>query len=238
MRDEEMDELLDKAAQVPDNLKPETLARISAALQPSMQPVRPLPPEWLMTAGLVFICSTIAVAGAARAGFLGVAKMDWLERLLVFTTLATLLWAAGSSFVKEMIPASLRRVSPGVFLGLICAVLLILFALLFRDYQTNHFFSLGIVCLATGVLHAVPTGLLCWLLLRRGFAVNPVSAGLIVGTLAGLAGVGVLELHCPNFEAAHILVWHTAVIPVSSAAGAFVGWLMQRRENRPAPKAV
>jgi hypothetical protein len=47
-----------------------------------------------------------------------------------------------------------------------------------------------------------------------------------------LAGVGVLELHCPNFEAAHILVWHTAVVPVSGAAGAIVGWIAQRWESR------
>jgi hypothetical protein len=33
-----------------------------------------------------------------------------------------------------------------------------------------------------------------------------------------------LELHCPNFQAAHILVWHTGVVPVSAALGALLGW--------------
>jgi len=59
--------------------------------------------------------------------------------------------------------------------------------------------------------------------------VNSVSAGLVAGTLAGLAGVGVLELHCANFEAAHLLVWHTAVVPVSGAAGAVLAWAVFRQ---------
>jgi hypothetical protein len=36
-----------------------------------------------------------------------------------------------------------------------------------------------------------------------------------------------LELHCPNFEAAHLLVWHMAVVPLSAALGAFAGWLIR-----------
>ena len=106
---------------------------------------------------------------------------------------------------------------------------------LFRDYSTDHFFSAGIACLLTGLLHAIPAGLLSWLMLRHGFAVNAASAGLVAGTLGGLAGVGMLELHCPNFQAAHILVWHTAVVPVSAALGALLGWELRfrvRSDNR------
>jgi Negative regulator of sigma F len=155
--------------------------------------------------------------------------MDLLERVLVFPVLILLACVAGSEFVHAMIPGSLRRISPGALLGFGSAGLLAVFAFLFRDYQTDHFFSIGIVCLLTGFVHAIPAALLGWLLLRRGFAVNCVSAGLIAGVLGGLAGVGVLELHCPNFQAAHILVWHTAVLPLSGAAGALVGWALRFR---------
>jgi hypothetical protein len=51
----------------------------------------------------------------------------------------------------------------------------------------------------------------------------------VAGTLAGLAGVTMLELHCPNFEALHVMLWHTAVVPASGAAGALLGWLRNRR---------
>jgi len=36
-----------------------------------------------------------------------------------------------------------------------------------------------------------------------------------------------LELHCPNLEAAHVLVWHVAVVPVSAVVGALVGWAVR-----------
>jgi fructose-specific phosphotransferase system IIC component len=99
------------------------------------------------------------------------------------------------------------------------------FALLFRDYQTIDFIPRGIACLTAGLVAAVPTALAIWFVMRRGFTVNPVTAGMIAGTLAGLAGITMLELHCPNFEVFHVMLWHTAVVLVSGAAGAILGKL-------------
>jgi hypothetical protein len=157
--------------------------------------------------------------------------MGLLERALIFSTVGILTWVAATEFVHEMIPGSRRWMSAGTLLGMVSALLVCVFALMFHDYHTDHFVSVGLVCLVTGVLHAVPAALLSWFLLRRGFAVNSVSAGLMAGTLAGLAGVGLLELHCPNFQATHILVWHTMVVPVSGALGGLVG-LAQRFRGR------
>jgi hypothetical protein len=229
VKDEEIDDVLNKAAQPPPALKPETLRRVSAAIRLPLRPVRPLPPAWVLTAGLVLVCAAVSLAGAARAGFFGFENMNLPERLLIFSALLIFAWFAGNGFVREMIPGSRRRISPGALLGFGCAALLGVFAYLFRDYHTDHFISIGIVCLLTGLLHAIPAALLSWLLLRRGFAVNSISAGLVAGTLGGLAGVGVLELHCPNFEAAHILVWHTAVVPLSGALGALTAWALRFR---------
>jgi len=155
--------------------------------------------------------------------------MNLLERSLVFPALGLLACLAAVSFVHQMIPASRLHVSPSALLALSSVALLAVFAPLFRDYHTDHFFLTGIACLLTGLLHAIPAGLLSWLTLRRGFAVNPASAGLVAGTLGGLVGVAILELHCPNFQAAHVLVWHTAVVPVSAALGALLGWGLHYR---------
>jgi hypothetical protein len=198
--------------------------------------VRPLPSARVLSSGLVLICATVSLAGAERAGFFGFAKMDLLERLLIFPALILFCWVAADGFVHAMIPGSLRRISPGAILGFGSSALLALFASLFRDYQTDHFFSIGIVCLLTGLLHAIPAALLGWLLIRRGFAVNPVAAGLMAGVLGGLAGVGMLELHCPNFQSAHVLVRHTAVVPLSGAVGALVGWTLRFRAVSSAPE--
>jgi hypothetical protein len=230
VRDGEIGQILKKAAavRVPE-LEAALLKRVGDSLQSSMRPVRPLPRTWVLAGGLVLICAAVALAGASRAGFFGYAKMDLLERALIFSTLGLLAWVAGTEFVNEMIPGSRRRIPAGALLGIATVVLVGLFAVLFHDYHTEHFVSVGIICLVTGVLHAIPVGLMSWLVLRRGFAVNFVSAGLVAGTLAGLAGVGLLELHCPNLQAVHILVWHIAVVPVSAALGALVGRALRFR---------
>jgi hypothetical protein len=92
----------------------------------------------------------------------------------------------------------------------------------------GSFVSEGIPCLRAGTIAAVPAGIGSWLVLRRGFAVRPVEAALAAGTLAGLAGLTMLELHCPNFHAMHVMVWHTAVVPVSAVAGAVIGGCLPR----------
>jgi hypothetical protein len=229
VRDREIDEVLEKAAQAPHEVDPTLLERVASSIKSSMQPVRSLPPTWVLAAGLFLICSAVALAGAARAGFYGIEKLSVLDRALIFPTLSILAWVVAAEFVSEMIPGSRRRMGPVALLTLASLVLLGLFALLFRAYQTDHFVSAGIKCLVTGLLHAIPAALLSWLLLRRGFAVNSVAAGLVGGTLAGLAGVTVLELHCANFQALHVLLWHTAVVPVSGVAGALVGWALRFR---------
>lgn len=231
MRDEQIDDVLKKAAPALPDIDASVLDRIGNAIKPSLHSVRPLPPVWMTAVALVVICAAVSLAGAARAGFFGFAKLNLLQRSLVFPALGFLACLAAISFAHQMIPGSRLRVSPGALLALSSATLLAVFADLFRNYHTEHFFSAGIICLLTGLLHAIPAGLLSWLILRRGFAVNKVSAGLVAGMLGGLAGLGVLELHCPNFEAAHILVWHTAVVPVSAALGALLGWQLRFRDH-------
>lgn len=233
MKDEEIDDLWKKAAQDPQELDPRVLQHIGDSIKPTLRPVRPLPSVGRMAVGVVLVCVAVSLAGAARAGFFGLAKMNLQERLLVFPTLGLLACLVAVGFVHQMIPASRVRISPRALLALSSVALLAVFAVLFRDYHTDHFFSAGITCLLTGLLHAIPAGLLSWLVLRRGFAASAAAAGLIAGTLAGIAGVGLLELHCPNFQAAHILVWHTAVVPVSAAFGALLGRELRARTRSP-----
>ena len=232
MIDREIDETLKRVSQTPHAVEPVLLGSIADSVKATLQPVRCLPPTWILACGLALICAAVAVAGAARAGFYGVEKMNSLQRTLLFPVLTILIAVAATEFVNDMIPGSLRKLSPSALLATSCVVLVGGMGLLFRDYRTEHFLSAGIICLLTGFLHAIPAGLLCWLMLRRGFAVNSVSAGLVAGTLAGLAGVGVLEPHCPNFEAAHLLVWHTAVVPLSGAAGAVLAWALRWQRGR------
>jgi hypothetical protein len=223
-KDEATDEILKRGAEAPSDVDPALLDRVAASIGSSLRPVRPLPPGWVLTCGLFLTCFTVAVVGAGRLGLSGIQTMNVLERAMIFPVLGILVWLAATACVSEMIPGSKHRVAPSVLLGATCIALLAIFAVLFRDYRTENFVHQGIACLTAGVLFAIPAGILSWLLLRRGFAVNPVAAGIVAGTLAGLAGVTMLELHCPNFEAPHVMLWHIAVIPVSAVAGALVAW--------------
>lgn len=229
MKEREIDELLARVAKDAPAVSPALLESIAGSIKLSMRPVRPMLPAWLLTAGLILIAAAVALAGAARAGLYGIERLTAFERGLIFPALVLLLWAAAAEFVASMVPGSRRRIHPGVLLAISCLALMGIFGGVFRDYHTTHFVSAGIACLVAGLAHAIPVAFLSWLLLRRGFAVNPVAAGAVAGTLAGLAGVTMLELHCPNFQLLHILVWHTAVLPVAAAAGALLAWALQLR---------
>jgi hypothetical protein len=222
LNDREIDELLNRV-QVPQGPKAETLGRIAESIAGSLRPVRRLPPRWMLAMGVVLMCAVVSLAGAAGLGFYGIAKMSVLERVAVFSVLASLVLLAASELVSAMVPASRRRFSSGGLLTVAGLCLAVVLAACFRNYQTTHFLHAGLVCLAIGLLHSIPAGLLSWLVLRRGFAVDAVSAGLAAGTLAGLAGMGMLELHCPNFQTAHVLVWHLGVLLVSGGLGAMCG---------------
>jgi Negative regulator of sigma F len=49
------------------------------------------------------------------------------------------------------------------------------------------------------------------------------AAGIAAGALSGLTVLAMLELHCPNLKAIHVMVWHVAVVIVSSALGFTMG---------------
>jgi len=229
MKERDMDQILAQAARAPQSVSPALLNRIASSMGGSLAPVSPLPSTWALESGLIAAAIAIAMAGAAKAGFVGILKLNFVERMIVFPALGILIFLAASAWVSENIPGSKRRLAPGALLGVATLGILAVFGVLFRNYETHRFLSSGLICLRVGLLHAIPTALLGWLILRRGYVVNAVASGLVAGILGGLAVVKMLKLHCPNFQALHVLIWHTAVIPVSAAAGAFLAWMFAER---------
>jgi hypothetical protein len=238
VKENEIDEILKQGSKGSEVVDPSILARIAKSIESTMKPVRPLAPTWMLAGGLALLCVAVAVGGAAKAGFHGIEKLSALERGVIFPGLLIFIALAAVSWVSEMIPGSGRVVSAKVLLAGGCAGMLAVFAAVFHDYHAEHFVAAGVVCLMVGLLHAIPAGVICWLVLRRGFAVDAVAAGLAAGTLAGLAGLGMLELHCANLEAAHVMVWHTAVVVVSGMVGAAIGWVVRFRGNGGSRAAV
>jgi hypothetical protein len=227
--DQEIDDILHRAAGSPREVPAQLLERIADSIAPSLRPVRPLPPNWVLSGALGLIGGAVALIGAARVGFQGFQSLGFLSRVLILSALALFIWASARRAVDEWTPGSPRHLSNGGLVAAFSVALAVVFGLLFDDYRTENFVSAGLTCLCTGVLHAIPAALLAWWVLRGGCALDSVSAGLAVGALAGLAGLAVLELHCANFEAMHVLVWHTLVVPVSAGCGALIGWALRHK---------
>jgi hypothetical protein len=222
MRDTDIDDVLRRAAGASPDVDPALVDRIANSLGASLRPVRPLPSSRVLVAVLAAACVAVASAGAAILGLHGIRAMSAAGIALIFPVLLTLIALAAMVCESAIVPGSRHRVTPWVLLVSGCLALTAVFALLFTGYRSGRFVSQGIACLTAGLLLAVPAAVISWWVLHRGFAVDSLAAGVAVGTLAGLAGVSMLELHCPNFEALHIMVWHTAVLALSGAAGALL----------------
>jgi hypothetical protein len=236
MRDRDIDDVLKRAAGASPEVNRELLGRIANNLGASLQPVRPVSSVGAFVAALVAVCVAAASVSATILGLHGIYALGAVRVAVIFPILLALIFLAALIYEGEMIPGSRRRVAPPVLLVSGCVAFTAVVALLFSDYRTENFLSQGFTCLKAGMAIALPTAAISWWILRRGFAVNSIAAAVAGSTLAGLAGLGMLELHCPNFEAPHIMVWHTSVLALSGLAGGFlasVGRSLRRKRGLP-----
>jgi Negative regulator of sigma F len=69
--------------------------------------------------------------------------------------------------------------------------------------------------------------------------INPESyvEGATIGALAGLSGLAVLGLFCPNLNEYHILVWHFGSVLVSTGGGLAIGTISEYSSWRRVPRA-
>ena len=231
MKDHEIDQAFESVARQARSVHPEVLGSIAASVRSSLHPVRPAPSATVLALGLFLVCAAVALAGAWHSGLFGFHALGLAQRVIILAMLALLAGICARELVSQWTPGSRHYLTPRWLVAMVSVTLLFTFTLLFDDYHATRFFSAGVICLAVGVLHAIPAACLAAWLLRRGLAVEPISAGAIAGTFGGLSGVTMLELHCPNLEAPHVLFWHVAVVPVSAALGAVAGWAITTRKR-------
>jgi hypothetical protein len=110
-----------------------------------------------------------------------------------------------------------------VLLVAILVVLMMVTVATFRPQRESAFIAGGLMCMKNGLTFSIPAAFLLWFILRRGAILYPRLIGAVTGGLAGLAGLSVLEVNCPNLNAFHILIWHEGVVVIGCLGGALLG---------------
>jgi len=225
LKPDPIDDLLTRAATPPPDAATVRAGvdRAQSAVLGDLRPVRPLGSP--VRSALLFLAAfaAIAVLAGLILGPHGFHVLSALQRVLIFSAMCVAAAVAALACTRAMRPSSGAPLSlPSLLLAGVGFP--ILFAVLFAGYNTLHFVHEGIPCLVAGLCVSIPTCLLFVPLLRRGFVLDRRQAALACGTLAGLAGLAMLEIHCPNLKAIHVMVWHVAVVLVS----AVLAWTIAR----------
>jgi hypothetical protein len=214
--------LLDKAG---DGSLPSQslLRRIQGGILRDLKPIQPLASSWILLFWCAIIFLSAVAVGTLLLGTNGWNALSILQRIVVLVTLAASAVLLAISMVRQMAPGSKHVVPPAVLPVAILVVLMIVNAAMFRSQQESAFLRSGAMCMKNGLRYSMPAVFLLWLILRRGAVLYPKLTGAVAGGLAGLTGLSVLELNCPNLNAFHILVWHTGLVAASSIGGALLG---------------
>jgi hypothetical protein len=173
--------------------------------------------------GCAIIFLSVVAVGVLLLGMNGWGALSLVQRIVVFVTLAASAVLLAVSLVRQMVPGSKQAVAPAVLLVAILVVLLMVIAITFRSERESAYIAGGLMCMKNGLAFSAPAAVLLWFILRRGAILYPKLIGAIAGGLAGLAGLSVLEINCPNLNAFHILIWHEGVLVFGSLGGALLG---------------
>ncbi len=204
-------------------LDQERVDRIQKVIAASLTRVRPLPSDWTLVWSLLALFIAFSLIAAIPVGYNGFHVLDAYRRSAYYGLILLCAAFLAITAVQEMIPGSQRKITPRWTIVAAMLSLALLAWLLFQNFNLDRFVPLGIPCLRLGVICAVISGALFWLIVRKGFFSSPVAAWAAVGFFAGLAGVAVLALHCPIQNSAHIIVWHLGAMAVGGVGGALVG---------------
>ena len=233
MTPEEIDNILVDAAN--RSLSPgedrAAIKRAQGAILTDLRPVMPLAPLWVFTLAFLTIFVALAAVTGSVLGLHGIHALNTIQRALIFPALFVSSSLAAAACAREMRPAA------GLHLGATALIVTaglfpLLFSVVFEGYGTLNFVPEGIPCLVAGMCVAIPTGVITAWILRRGFVLDWCRAGTAGGALSGLTGLAMLELHCANLKAIHVMVWHVAVVIVSGILGFGVGRIVDSLRRR------
>jgi hypothetical protein len=206
---------------------PAILQKITEGIAINLRPVSPVAPAGYFFGGIAGIFVSIVALCVYRMGALAIAVMTPLETVAILTALAVSTGLLAYSLVHQMIPGSPHRISPRLLPVGIAVLLTIVIGVLFQFQHEQNFWGHAWPCIRAGIPIGVLAAVPFWLILRRGAILFPAMTGATTGLLAGLVGTSVLEIHCPNLDAWHILISHLGVAMLCALAGLIVGFAVE-----------
>jgi hypothetical protein len=212
-----------------DPPSPAALRQIAEGLAANLVPVRPVGPARYFFVALVGIFASIVAIGVYRMGAFAIAVMTPLQTATMLGAVAVNIGLLAYSLVNQMIPGSRHRIPPRLLPVAITISLTIAMAVLFQFQHERNFWASAWACIRAGTPFGVLAAVPFWLVLRRGAILSPGMTGAATGLLAGLVGTSVLEIHCPNLDAWHILVSHLGVAILCALAGLAIGLAAQAK---------
>jgi hypothetical protein len=202
---------------------PRQLKQIETGVLADLKPVKPLAPAGALCFALLAILLVVVAVGAIALGIAGWRALSLPQKIAVFAAMSASICLLAWTAARQIVPGARLLLSPIWLVVAVWAILTGIFTILFRPHQEPTFVATGLICLRIGLECAVPSALAFWLLLRRGAILNPVMTGATAGALAGLSGLMVLEIFCPNLNEYHILAWHLGAALASTLGGIAVG---------------
>jgi hypothetical protein len=207
------------------------LRRINTGIVEDLKPIRPLAPFRILLFGCAVVFLSVVAIGVLLLGMNGWGALSLVQRIVVFGTLTASAVLLAISMVRQMVPGSKHIFAPAVTIVAILVLLMMVIAATFRRQQESAFLASGVMCMKNGLTYSIPAGFLLWLIVRRGAILYPKLLGAVAGGLAGLAGLSVLEVNCPNLDVIHILVWHAGVVVIGSLGGTLLGGAVESIER-------
>jgi len=219
-------EAIRQAPQV-NELPRQQLKQIEDRILDDLKPVKPLPAAAVLNLVLLCIFAIVVVIGNVILGTAGWHALNLMQRLAVFSALAASAGLLAFSAVRQIVPGSRLPLPPYLLVTAVLGVMAGIFSTLFLPHRESTFISTGLLCLEIGLACAIPAAALFWLVLRRGAILSPMLTGATAGALAGLSGLTVLEVFCPNLNKYHILVWHLGAVLASIIGCVAIGLLAE-----------
>ena len=214
---------------VVDTPSQETLRQIAEGMSTNLRPVRPVAPARYFFAAMVGVFVSIVALGVYHMGAFAITVMTPLQTGVILTMLAVCTGLLAHSLVQQMVPGTRHRISPRLLPAGITISLMIAMTVLFQFQHERNFWGNAWACIRAGTPFGVLAAVPLWLMLRRGAILSPALTGAATGLFAGLVGTSVLEIHCPNLDASHILVSHVGVAILCALAGLVIGLAIEAK---------